>query len=707
MQKEYSTAIAARLKIAPAKVKHVIQLLDDGATIPFIARYRKEVTGSLDEVAILDIKALTEKMKEVDARRNAIVSSLDKNSLLTDTLLAGLNKADSLPELEDLYLPYRPKRKTRAVIARERGLLPLAEQLFRQAGEHISAARYISSENGINTVEDAFSGARDIIAEIISEDSRVRSELRTLFRSKGIIYSRVSAKTKDEALRFKDYFDYQEPVSRIAGHRLLALYRGEKMGFLRLSLRPDDNLALNCLSRRYLKNSPNRKQIELVIEDCYKRLLAPSIENELRRELKAEADREAIEVFSKNLRELLLAPPLGEKNVLALDPGFRTGAKLVCLDSQGQFLHATTIYPTHGKDQQSKAAQTIASLVRKFDIEAIAIGNGTAGRETEQFVRQVDLNSKPVITLVNEDGASIYSASKSARDEFPELDITVRGAVSIGRRLQDPLAELVKIDPQSIGVGQYQHDVDQSALKKSLDQVVASCVNGVGVELNSASVELLSHVSGLGQTLAANIVGWRKENGPFKSRKELLSVPRLGPKVFELAAGFLRIRNGSDPLDASGVHPERYLLVKTIAADLGSTVKTLINSTELRDKIAIENYISKDIGRPTLEDIVAELEKPGRDPRSCFQEFVYAEQIRSMEDLKIGMELPAIITNVTKFGAFADIGIHQDGLIHISQLADRFVRDPAEIVSVRQRVTVRVLEVDPVRKRISLTMKSG
>ncbi len=707
MQKEYSTAIAARLKIAPVKIKHVIQLLDDGATIPFIARYRKEVTGSLDEVAILDIKALTEKMKEVDARRNAIVSSLDKNSLLTDTLLAGLNKADSLPELEDLYLPYRPKRKTRAVIARERGLLPLAEQLFRQTGENISAARYISSENGINTVEDAFSGARDIIAEIISEDSRVRSELRTLFRSKGIIYSRVSAKTKDEALRFKDYFDYQEPVSRIAGHRLLALYRGEKMGFLRLSLRPDDNLALNCLSRRYLKNSPNRKQIELVIEDCYKRLLAPSIENELRRELKAEADREAIEVFSKNLRELLLAPPLGEKNVLALDPGFRTGAKLVCLDSQGQFLHATTIYPTHGKDQQSKAAQTIASLVRKFDIEAIAIGNGTAGRETEQFVRQVDLNSKPVITLVNEDGASIYSASKSARDEFPELDITVRGAVSIGRRLQDPLAELVKIDPQSIGVGQYQHDVDQSALKKSLDQVVASCVNGVGVELNSASVELLSHVSGLGQTLAANIVGWRKENGPFKSRKELLSVPRLGPKVFELAAGFLRIRNGSDPLDASGVHPERYVLVKTIAADLGSTVKTLINSTELRDKIAIENYISKDIGRPTLEDIVAELEKPGRDPRSCFQEFVYAEQIRSMEDLKVGMELPAMITNVTKFGAFADIGIHQDGLIHISQLADRFVRDPAEIVSVRQRVTVRVLEVDPVRKRISLTMKSG
>ena len=540
---------------------------------------------------------------------------------------------------------------------------------------------------------------------MINEDQQTRSELRSIFKKQGIISSRVVAKNRDKALKFSDYFDWQEPVSRIAGHRLLALYRGESLDLLRLSVKPEDEVSLKCLFRRHLKQSPSIEQIKIAIEDGYKRLLAPSLGNDLRNELKREADREAIKVFSTNLRELLLSSPLGEKSVLALDPGYRTGAKLVCLDSHGQLLHKTTIYPTHGKEQQSRAAETVTGLVKEYDIDAIAIGNGTASRETEQFIRKLELINQPIITLVNEDGASIYSASETARDEFPHLDITVRGAISIGRRLQDPLAELVKIDPKSIGVGQYQHDVDQTALKTSLDEVITSCVNGVGVELNSASAELLSHVSGLGPALAHNIIRWRNNNGPFKNRNELLKVPRLGAKAFELAAGFLRIRNSHNLLDSSGVHPERYGLVNTIAGDLGTTVSSLIQSKELRNKIRIDNYISSDIGRPTLEDIMAELDKPGRDPRTIFQEFAYADTIHSIEDIQPGMKLPAIITNVTKFGAFADIGIHQDGLIHISQLADRFIRDPSEVVKVRQQVNVRVLEVDVVRKRISLSMK--
>ncbi len=707
MLRDYSTSVADRLKIIPSRVREVIRLFDDGATVPFIARYRKEVTGSLDEVEILAIRTLTERLKEVDSRRASIISALEKNNLLSDELVSRLNKSESLPELEDLYLPYRPKRKTRAAIAKERGLFLLAEQIFRQPNAPVSTEPYLCKDKEVHTPEEALAGARDIIAEMINEDPQTRSALRALFKSRGIVRSTVVAKNKEKALKFKDYFDRQEPVSRVAGHRLLAMCRGEALGFLKLSLRPEDQVSLNHLFRRYLKNSLYREQVQQAIEDGYKRLLAPSLENDLKKELKTEADREAIEVFSRNLRELLLAPALGEKKVLALDPGYRTGAKLVCLDSQGRFLHTTTIYPTLGREQQTQAGKTVISLVKKFNIDAIAIGNGTASRETEQFIRQLDLDSRPVITLVNEDGASIYSASETARNEFPDLDITVRGAISIGRRLQDPLAELVKIDPQSIGVGQYQHDVDQTALKNSLDEVIASCVNAVGVELNSASVELLSHVSGLGPALAGNIVSWRNSNGPFRARKELLKVPRLGPKAFELAAGFLRIRNGLNPLDNSGVHPERYTLVETIAADLDSTVESLIRSKELRDKIRIETYLSKDIGRPTLEDIIAELDKPGRDPRTSFKEFNYAENIHSIEDLAVGMELPAIITNVTKFGAFADIGIHQDGLIHISRLADRFVRDPADVVSVRQHVTVEVLEVDIARKRISLAMKSG
>lgn len=707
MQRDYTVSIGRELKISPLQVKEVNRLLDDGATIPFIARYRKEATGSLDEVVILAIKNLTDKLTEVDTRRDAIITSLEKNNLLSDELLKNLNNANTLCLLEDLYLPHRPKRRTRAAIARERGLAPLAEQLFKQANATIKLENFLSKENNIDTTEDALAGARDIIAEMISEDQQTRSELRSIFKKQGIISSRVVAKNRDKALKFSDYFDWQEPVSRIAGHRLLALYRGESLDLLRLTVKPEDDVSLKYLFRRHLKHSPYIDQIKIAIEDGYKRLLAPSLGNDLRKELKTEADREAIEVFSTNLRELLLSSPLGEKSVLALDPGYRTGAKLVCLDAHGQLLHTTTIYPTHGKEQQSRAAETVIGLVNKYNIQAIAIGNGTASRETEQFIRKLELIHQPIITLVNEDGASIYSASETARDEFPHLDITVRGAISIGRRLQDPLAELVKIDPKSIGVGQYQHDVDQAALKTSLDEVITSCVNGVGVELNSASGELLSHVSGLGPALAHNIVRWRNSNGPFKNRNELLKVPRLGAKAFELAAGFLRIRNSYNPLDSSGVHPERYGLVNTIAGDLGTTVSSLIQSQELRNKIQIDNYISSDIGRPTLEDIMAELDKPGRDPRTIFQEFAYAETIHSIEDIQPGMKLPAIITNVTKFGAFADIGIHQDGLIHISQLADRFIRDPSEVVKVRQHVNVRVLEVDVVRKRISLSMKPG
>ena len=706
MQRDYTISVGQQLNINPLSVKEVSRLLHDGATIPFIARYRKEVTGSLDEVAILAIKNLTDKLTELDTRRQTIITSLEKNNLLSDELLSKLNNADNLCVLEDLYLPHRPKRRTRAAIARERGLLPLAEQLFKQDNGKISVEFFLSEKNQVNSLAEALSGALDIIAEMINEDQQTRAELRSIFQKQGIIQSRVVVKNKDKALKFNDYFDWQEPVSRIAGHRLLALYRGESLGLLRVSIRPKEEVSLTCLFRRHLKPSPHQEQIKTAIGDSYKRLLAPSLENDLRNELKAQADIEAIEVFSKNLRELLLASPLGEKRVLALDPGYRTGAKLVCLDSQGRLLHTTTIYPTHGKDQQNQAAKTVIGLVNKYDIQAIAIGNGTASRETEQFIRKLQLDNQPIITLVNEDGASIYSASETARQEFPDLDLTVRGAISIGRRLQDPLAELVKTDPKSIGVGQYQHDVDQAALRNSLDEVVTSCVNGVGVELNSASAELLSHVSGLGPALAHNIISWRNGNGPFNSRKELLKVPRLGAKAFELAAGFLRIRHAHNPLDSSGVHPERYGLVNTMANDLGTTVDSLIQSQEFRNKIQIEKYISPDIGRPTLVDIMAELDKPGRDPRSRFQEFAYAENIQAIEDLQPGMKLPAIITNVTNFGAFADIGIHQDGLIHISQLADRFVRDPADVVKVRQHVEVRVLDVDLVRKRISLSMKS-
>jgi len=707
MHKDYTVSIGHQLSISPTNVKEVIRLFDRGATVPFIARYRKEQTGSLDEVAILAIKNLRDTSKEIDSRRDAIVSSLSKNGLLSDTLLIQLNEARSLSTLEDLYLPYRPKRRTRAAIARERNLLPLAQQLFLQGPSAIEIEPFLCKHNGVNTREDALAGAADIIAEIISEDQQTRKELRIIFRKHAQIRSRVVPRNKEKAVKFRDYFDWREPVARIAGHRLLALYRGESAGFLRLTVKPDVQLALTYLYRRHLKPSVHRDLIKHAIEDGYRRLLAPSLENDIKSELKSAADKEAISVFSNNLRELLLAAPFGEKRVMALDPGYRTGAKLACLDAQGQYLHSTTIFPTHGHVQQARAGKSILNLIKKYDIQAIAIGSGTASRETEQFIRKLDLPAEPVITLVNEDGASVYSASESARNEFPDLDITVRGAISIGRRLQDPLAELVKIDPKSIGVGQYQHDVDQAALKKGLAEVVESCVNSVGVEVNSASAELLSHVSGLGPALAQNIVLWRIKNGPFKNRADLLKVPRFGARAFELAAGFLRIQGSDNPLDTSGVHPERYDLVKRIADDLKTTVEMLLESRELRKNIQIKNYISEEIGLPTLEDIMSELDQPGRDPRTRFRQFRYAENVLSIEDLQPGMKLPAIITNVTRFGAFADIGIHQDGLIHISQLADRFVGDPAEVVTVRQHVQVRVLSVDIDRKRISLSLKSG
>jgi len=659
----------------------------------------------LDEVEVSAIRDQVAKRTEIDARRESIISSLENNDALTPELMGLLKGADSLTTLEDLYLPYRPKRRTKAEAARQRGLQPLAETLFNQENIKIPIDAYISREKGVESVAEALDGARDIIAEMISEDQQTRKTLRSVYKNQGIISSKVVTKNKEKGNKFRDYFDWQEPVSRIAGHRLLALLRGESQGILRLSFRPDEQVSLEYLLGHHLKPSPYSREIKTAVEDSYKRLLAPSLENELKKELKKHADQEAILVFSKNLRELLLTSPLGAKRVLALDPGYRTGAKLVCLDNDGRLLFTTTIFPTHGKKHQTEAGEQVTTLVKQFGIEAIAIGNGTASRETEHFIRSLTLPEQLIITLVNEDGASIYSASQTARDEFPDLDITVRGAISIGRRLQDPLAELVKIDPKSIGVGQYQHDVDQTALKNSLDETVSSCVNGVGVELNTASSALLSHVSGLGPVLAQNIIDWRDHNGLFNNRRDLLNVPRLGKKAFKLAAGFLRVRRGSNPLDDSAVHPERYDLVKRMAVDLNTTLNDLIEKEDIRSKIDLSRYISPEIGIPTLEDIVAELEKPGRDPRTNYQPFHYSEDISSIEDLRAGMKLPAVITNVTNFGAFADIGIHQDGLIHISQLADRFVRDPSDIVKVGQRVEVRVLDVDSDRRRISLSMK--
>ncbi|BAH75548.1 Tex family protein [Solidesulfovibrio magneticus] len=706
MTEKHAALIAKELSVAPRQVAAVAGLLADGATIPFIARYRKEATGSLDEVVVAAVRDRLQQLADLDKRRAAILESLTERDLLTDALARDIEAAQDMARLEDLYLPHRPKRRTRAAMARERGLEPLAELLMRQRGvpPEKEAARFVNPEKDVADVAAALAGARDIMAEAISEDAANRAVLRDLFAKRGRIVSRLVKGKEADAANYRDFFERDEAVRAVAGHRALAMFRGEREGLLALSLRPVEDEALRQLTRLVVTGrGKDSEQVAEAAADAYKRLLGPSLENELRASLKDRADREAIAIFAANLRQVLLAAPLGQARVLALDPGFRTGAKLAVLDAQGNLLHYETIFPTGSERQRDQAAETLRQLCAAQAIEAIAVGNGTAGRETERFVADLGLGV-PVI-LVNEAGASIYSASETARNEFPDLDLTVRGAVSIGRRLMDPLAELVKIDPKSIGVGQYQHDVDQAALRKALDEVVSSCVNAVGVDLNTASVELLTAVSGLGPSLAANIVAHRKENGPFRSRAELRKVKRLGPKAFEQAAGFLRLRGGP-PLDATAVHPERYALVGRMAKDLGCAVTDLIAKASLREGIEPARYVAGDVGLETLRDILAELAKPGRDPRPTFSAFAFAEGVSELADLRPGMRLPGRVTNVTAFGAFVDVGVHRDGLVHVSHLADAYVVDPAKVVAAGQEVMVTVLAIDKERGRLSLSMKS-
>jgi len=706
---EHIVKIAGELRIKVKQVQVTALLLEEGATVPFIARYRKEATGTLDEVAITAIRDRLSQLAELDKRRDAIFKALEERGQLTDELKGKIAEAESLTVLEDIYLPYRPKRRTRAIIAREKGLEPLAMRIFEQGNMDtaVEAANFINAEKGVNTVEEALAGARDIIAEMVNEDQTARAKMRELFMNKGVFASKVAAGKEEEGIKYKDYFDWKEPVTKAPSHRILAMRRGEKEGFLILHLSPPEDEALSLLEMLFIKGKglPSQ-QVKMAVHDGYKRLLSLSMETDVRLAMKERAEEEAIKVFGDNLRQLLLASPLGQKNVLAIDPGYRTGCKVVCLDKQGKLLHTDTIFPHQSEKATADAASKIISLCKQFQTEAIAVGNGTAGRETESFVRSLGLPGSISVIMVNESGASVYSASDVAREEFPDHDVTVRGSVSIGRRLLDPLAELVKIDPKAIGVGQYQHDVDQAALKKSLDDIVISCVNKVGVEVNTASRQLLTYVSGLGPQLAGNIVKYRDENGPFTSRDELKKVPRLGPKAFEQAAGFLRIRDGKNPLDGSSVHPESYSIVDAMTKDAGCTVGDLIRNEALRKKINLTQYVTEKVGIPTLNDIMAELSKPGRDPREKFEAFGFAEGIEKMEDVQPGMQLPGIVTNVTAFGAFVDIGVHQDGLVHVSELADRFVKNPGEVVQVQQKVSVTVLGVDLQRKRISLSMKS-
>lgn len=707
------TRIAQELGIQPAQVQATEELLTGGGTVPFIARYRKEATGLLDEVVITKIRDRLMQLAELDKRREAIVQSLTERELLTEALAEKFEKAATISELEDIYLPYRPKRRTRATIARERGLEPLAQFLLAQQTNssiqlELIAKRYINDEKGVHNVEEALAGARDIIAEVISEDLPIRASLRAYFARSAVATSSLVKGKETSGAKFSDYFDWNEPVVAIPSHRLLALLRGENEDVLKVHLLPPEDKAMAKIRQRFVKStSPVGAQVELAVQDSYKRLLAPSLETELRNALKSRADIQAIQVFVENLRELLLAPPLGQRRVLAVDPGFRTGCKVVCLDAQGNLLQHSTIYPHTGTSAQVEAGRAIRRLCEQYSIEAIAIGNGTAGRETETFIRDLHLPGEIPIVMVNESGASIYSASEMAREEFPELDLTVRGSVSIGRRLQDPLGELVKIDAKSIGVGQYQHDVDQAALKRSLDDAVVSCVNKVGVDANTASVQLLTYVSGIGPMLAKNLVAYRAQQGPFTSRAELRKVKGLGAKAFEQAAGFLRIRHGKHPLDASAVHPESYALVDRMSADLGCSVAELLRDSVRQRQIELTRYVNERVGLPTLQDILAELARPGRDPRQQFEIFAFADGINAIEDLHVGMIVPGIVTNVTAFGAFVDIGVHQDGLVHISHLADKFVKSPMEVVKVQQRVQVTVMQVDVVRKRISLSMKAA
>ncbi|MDP4207693.1 MAG: Tex family protein [Bacteroidota bacterium] len=706
MTEKHIEIIAKNLAVAQWQVKNTIKLLEEGATVPFISRYRKEATGTLDEVQVLAVKEQYGKLLEVDKRRDAILKSIDEQEKLTDELRNKLENTYILSELEDIYLPYKPKRKTRASIAKEKGLEPLAETLFRQQERDVDslAARFLNDK--VADSDEALQGARDIIAEWVSEDLRARNNIRNLFGHEAFIYSKVAKGKEEEGIKYKDYFDFSEPLRRCPSHRLLAMRRGEDEGFLKISIEPSEDEAIEILEKQFVRGRlESSQQVREAVIDSYKRLLGSSIETEFKNLSKEQADEEAIKVFTENLRQLLLASPLGQKTVLALDPGFRTGCKVVCLDAQGNLLHNETIYPHPPQSETSLAMKKISTMVSTYKIEAIAIGNGTASRETEQFIQRIQFDRKVQVYVVSENGASIYSASPVAREEFPEYDVTVRGAVSIGRRLMDPLAELVKIDPKSIGVGQYQHDVDQSKLKKSLDAVVESCVNQVGVNLNTASKHLLTYVSGLGPQLAQNIVNYRKENGAFSSRKELKKVPRLGDKAFEQCAGFLRIPNAKNPLDNSAVHPESYHVVEQMAKDSGATVADLLKTDELRKKIELKRYVSDNVGLPTLQDIVQELSKPGLDPRSAIQVFEFSKDVYKISDVIAGMELPGIVTNITKFGCFVDIGVKQDGLVHISQLADRFVSDPNEVVKLHQHVRVKVLEVDVPRKRIQLSMK--
>lgn len=710
MTELHISIIAKELAIKPSQVKAVADLLDEGATVPFIARYRKEATGSLDEVAITAIRDRIEQLSELDKRREAIFKSLEERGLLTDELKEKIGGAESLTVLEDIYLPFRPKRRTRATVAKEKGLEPLAARIFEQEELDIEAeaAAFVDAEKSVASVEEALAGARDIIAEWVSEDLQARERMRELFAAKGIMRSKVISGKEEEGIKYKDYYEWEEPVARAPSHRVLAIRRGENEGVLILRILPPEDEALSLLELIFLKGSGlAQEQVKAAVHDSYKRLFSASMENEFRLTAKKRADAEAIRVFVENMRQLLLSPPLGRKNVLAIDPGFRTGCKMVCLDRQGKLLHNDTIYPHFSDKGIEEAARKIRDICGRFGIEAIAIGNGTAGRETEAFIKGLDLPEEIKVVMVNESGASIYSASEVAREEFPDHDVTVRGSVSIGRRLMDPLAELVKIDPKSIGVGQYQHDVDQTALKKSLDDVVVSCVNGVGVEINTASKQLLTYVSGLGPQLAKNIVEYRNENGPFRSRQELRKVSRLGPKAFEQAAGFLRIQDAENPLDGSAVHPESYHIVDAMARDIGCSFVDLMKDEGLRKNIDLSKYVTDKVGMPTLSDIMDELAKPGRDPRERFESFGFAEGIGKIEDVKPGMKLPGIVTNITAFGVFVDIGVHQDGLVHISELSDRFVKNPGDVVKVHQKVTVTVLDVDMQRKRISLSMKSG
>ncbi len=709
-QLDHSSLISQELNIQISQINAVQDLLAQDATVPFIARYRKEVTGSLDEIQITAIRDRLHQLAELDQRRETILNSLEKHGHLTDELKEKVLSADSMTVLEDIYLPYKPKRRTKGTIAKERGLEPLAQAIFEQCGidPQASASPYVDAENQVPTEEEALQGARHIIAEWINEDETARARLRSLFEHKGVIRSHVIAGKEAEGAKFKDYFDWQEPACSAPSHRILAMRRGEREDILSLSMQPSESDAIEILEKLFLKgDGDDSAQVAMAIADSYKRLLSRAMETELRLTAKERAENDAIRVFADNLRQLLLAPPLGAKRVMGIDPGFRTGCKVVCLDRQGKLLHNDTIYPHTSKQKLEKAKETVTGLCAAHRIEAVAIGNGTAGRETEAFVRGLDLPGAPIILLVNESGASVYSASEVAREEFPDYDLTVRGAVSIGRRLMDPLAELVKIDPKSIGVGQYQHDVDQGDLKASLDDVVVSCVNAVGVDVNRASAQLLAYVSGLGPQLARNIVSHRDENGPFTDRKTLKGVPRLGPKAFEQAAGFLRITDAPNPLDASAVHPESYPIVDKMAADLGGTVIELMDKEEFRQKIDLHQYVNETVGLPTLTDIMEELAKPGRDPRHAFEAFSFDENVSEIKDLEPGMRLPGIVTNITKFGAFVDIGVHQDGLVHISEMADRFIKDPNEIVKVQQAVTVTVLEVDLERKRIALSLRTG